>query len=64
MNVGGRRLGMDWSPGEVPPIAASLRAAFFAADFFSAESLLAFFLRTAFKFIFTNRFHQSRAQYQ
>jgi hypothetical protein len=41
---------MDSSRGQLPPIAASLRAAFFAADFFSATPPSDFFLRTAFEF--------------
>jgi len=47
VNVGGRRLVIGCSWGQLPPIAASL-----AADFFSAATAWAFFLRTAFKFIF------------
>jgi hypothetical protein len=51
---------MDSSWGQPPPIAASLRAAFLAADFFSTAAPLAIFLRTACKFIFTDNVTKSR----
>src|SRR5258708_29965805 len=43
---------MDSSWGQLPPMAASRRAAFLAADFFIAVTPLTFLLRIARKFIF------------